>query len=254
MAFNKTTTHASAMRIGILEDDPSQLELLGHWVALAGHDPRRFDHGNQLLRAIRDESFDLLILDWNLPDLSGIDVLRQLRQFSRVPVIFCSSRDREDDVVKALQEGAQDYLRKPVRRMELLARIDTVARRSDDTEATSENFEFDGFRVDFSKRAITRDGAPVDLTQKDFDLAVLFFRNLGRLLPRSSTTQTVWRENGSVNSRTVDTHVSRIRAKLGLIPEHGWELKAVYAHGYRLERKQGAALLSAFTGRAEEEL
>jgi len=64
----------------------------------------------------------------------------------------------------------------------------------------------------------------------------------------------VWRENGSVNSRTVDTHVSRIRAKLGLIPEHGWELKAVYAHGYRLERKQGAALLSAFTGRAEEEL
>jgi DNA-binding response OmpR family regulator len=148
-------THASAMRIGILEDDPSQLELIGHWVALAGHDPRRFDHGNQLLRAIRDESFDLLILDWNLPDLSGIDVLRQLRQFARVPVIFCTSRDREDDVVRALQEGAQDYLRKPVRRMELLARIDTVARRSDDTEATSENFEFDGFHVDFSKRAIT---------------------------------------------------------------------------------------------------
>ena len=84
----KTTTHASAMRIGILEDDPSQLELLGHWVALAGHDPRRFDHGNQLLRAIRDESFDLLILDWNLPDLSGIDVLRQVRQRSKVPRNF----------------------------------------------------------------------------------------------------------------------------------------------------------------------
>ena len=92
------------MRIGILEDDPSQLELLGHWVALAGYEPQRFEHGRQLLAAIREEQFDLLILDWNLPDLSGIDVLRQVRQRSRVPVIFCTSRDREDDVVKALQE------------------------------------------------------------------------------------------------------------------------------------------------------
>ena len=196
----------------------------------------------------------MLILDWNLPDLSGIDVLRQVRQRSRVPVIFCTSRDREDDVVKALQEGAQDYLRKPIRRMELLARINTVARRADIAETRLENFEFDSFHVDFSKRAITRDGAPVELSMKDFNLAVLFFRNLGRLLSRSYITQTVWREAGIVNSRTIDTHVSRIRSKLGLIPEHGWELKAVYAHGYRLERKQAAALLSAITGRVEEDV
>src|SRR5205814_7475327 len=148
------------MRIGILEDDPSQLELLGHWVALAGHDPERFEHGNQLLNAIQDQDFDLLILDWNLPDLTGIDVLRQLRQRSRVPVIFCTSRDREDDVVKALQEGAQDYLRKPVRRMELLARIDAVARRADMMDTSLETFELDCFHVDSSKRVITRDGAP----------------------------------------------------------------------------------------------
>ena len=74
------------MRIAILEDDPSQLELLGHWMALAGHDPQRFERGSQLLKAVQDEEFDLLILDWNLPDLSGIDVLRQVRQRSRVPV------------------------------------------------------------------------------------------------------------------------------------------------------------------------
>jgi DNA-binding response OmpR family regulator len=232
------------MRIGILEDDPSQLELLGHWVALAGHDPERFEHGNQLLNAIQDQDFDLLILDWNLPDLTGIDVLRQLRQRSRVPVIFCTSRDREDDVVKALQEGAQDYLRKPIRRMELLARIDTVARRAEIAEGKSEDFDFDSIRVHFSTHTVTRDGVPVDMTRKDFDLAVLFFKNLGRLLPRSYIAQTVWRENAAISSRTIDTHVSRIRAKLGLVAEYGWELKAVYAHGYRLERKQAAALLS----------
>src|SRR5690242_10962738 len=130
------------MRIGILEDDPSQLELLGHWIALAGHDPQRFEHANELLSAMQDQAFDLLILDWNLPELTGIDVLRQLRQRSRVPVIFCTARDREDDVVKALQEGAQDYLRKPIRRMELLARINTVTRRAESAEGIPADSDF----------------------------------------------------------------------------------------------------------------
>jgi two-component system, OmpR family, response regulator RegX3 len=232
------------MRIAILEDDPSQLELLGHWVALAGHDPQRFGHGSELLKAMRHEEFDVLILDWNLPDLTGIDVLRRVRQGSKVPVIFCSSRDGEDDVVKALQEGAHDYLRKPIRRMELLARIETVARRAENMQAKAEDFEVDCFHVDFANRTITRDGTLMELTQKDFDLAVLFLRNLGRLLSRSYIREVVWSANGLLTSRSIDTHVSRIRTKLGLVPGHGWELKAVYAHGYRLERTQAAALLS----------
>jgi DNA-binding response OmpR family regulator len=241
------------MRIAILEDDPSQLELLGHWVALAGHEPARFEHGTQLLLAMRNEDFDLLILDWNLPEVSGIDVLRRVRACSRVPVIFCTARDREDDVVTALKEGAHDYLSKPIRRMELVARIETVARRAD-INASKENFEVECFQVDFPKQTITRNGERVDLTQKDFDLAVLFLRNVGRLLPRSYITEMVWPENADVASRTIDTHVSRIRLKLGLVPQHDWDLKAVYAHGYRLDRRQAAALLSATTGRAAEEV
>jgi two-component system, OmpR family, response regulator RegX3 len=92
------------------------------------------------------------------------------------------------------------------------------------------------------------------MTSKDFDLAVLFFKNLGRLLPRSYIAQTVWRENAPISSRTIDTHVSRIRAKLGLVPEYGWELKSVYGHGYRLERKQAPALLSPSMRSAAEEV
>src|SRR5215467_13529575 len=118
------------MRIAILEDDASQLELLGHWLALAGHDAERFEHGQELLKAIDKEDFDLLILDWNLPDLSGIDVLRRIRQRSRMPVIFCTAREGQDDVVAALREGADDYLKKPIRRMELLARIEAVTRHA----------------------------------------------------------------------------------------------------------------------------
>src|SRR5262245_2830534 len=232
------------MRIAILEDDPSQLELLGHWLALAGHDPHRFEHGEELLKAIGQQDFDLLILDWHLPELSGIDVLKRVRQNSKTPVIFCTSRDGEDDVVKALREGANDYVRKPIRRMELLARIESVTRRARTKDNKPESFELDCFQVDCATRTMRREGLPVELTGKDFDLAVLFLGNVGRLLSRIHIHEVVWGRSGSVTSRTMDTHVSRIRGKLGLFRERGWELKAVYGHGYRLERSQPPALLS----------
>jgi two-component system response regulator RegX3 len=232
------------MRIAILEDDPSQLELLGHWLALEGHEPGRFENGAELLKAISQEDYDLLILDWNLPDLSGIDVLKRVRQGSKVPVVFCTARDGQDDVVTALQEGADDYLHKPIRRMELLARIESVTRRAARRHEKPQAFEVDPFHVDYATRTFTRDGALLELSDKDFELAVLFLRNLGRLLSRSYIHEVVWGGNGSVTSRTIDTHISRIRSKLGLVYEHGWELKAVYAHGYRLEQAKRAALLS----------
>jgi CheY-like chemotaxis protein len=112
------------MRIAILEDDVSQTELLSHWLQLAGHNPHAFEQGANLLRALERESFDALVLDWNVPDLSGVDVLKRVRQrlHSSVPVLFVTARNREDDVVTALREGADDYMVKPVRRLELLAR------------------------------------------------------------------------------------------------------------------------------------
>jgi len=234
------------MRIAILEDDPAQLELLGHWLALAGHDPHPFEQGQEILKAVTQETFDLLILDWNLPDLSGIDVLRRVRQCSRVPAIFCTARDGQEDVVTALREGADDYIKKPIRRMELLARIESVTRRTRRMDEKAEVLQVDCFQVDCANRAITRHGMPLELMAKDFDVAVLFLRNLGRLLSRSYIRQVVWGTNGPVTSRTIDTHISRIRGKLGLFRERGWELKAVYGHGYRLEQVQPPALLSRF--------
>jgi two-component system response regulator RegX3 len=231
------------MRIAILEDDPSQLELLAHWLALAGHNAERFEHGQELLKAVDQEDFDLLILDWNLPDLSGIDVLRRIRQRSIMPVVLCTAREGQDDVVAALHAGADDYLRKPIRRMEFLARIESVTRRARRTDEKPGAFQIDCFHVDCTNRAITRDGAPLDLMGKDFDLAVLFLANSGRLLSRSYIGQMIWGTSRPVTSRTIDTQISRIRGKLGLVYERGWELKAVYGHGYRLERKQPPALL-----------
>src|SRR5262245_6089967 len=224
------------MRIAILEDDASQLELFSQWLTVAGHRSASFERGEAFLNAIQQEQFEMLILDWNLPDTTGIDILRRVRQNSKVPVLFCTARGDQDDVVKALRAGADDYLIKPLRHLELLARIESVARRARKMQATNEVFEVSELRVDCGSRTITRDGTVVELTGKDFDLAVLFFRNIGRLLSRAYIHQEVWGRIGSINSRTLDTHVSRIRSKLGLLPAQGWHLQGVYGHGYRLEQ------------------
>jgi DNA-binding response OmpR family regulator len=103
------------MRIIIVEDDPSQLDLLSHWTTAAGHQAIIFECGDDFLKTIGQEQFDMLILDWNLPDATGIDILRHVRQTSKVPVLFCTARVDQNDAVRALQEGADDYLIKPLR-------------------------------------------------------------------------------------------------------------------------------------------
>jgi two-component system, OmpR family, response regulator RegX3 len=227
-----------AMRIAILEDDPSQLELLSHWLRLAGHDAHPFEQGAPLLRTLEHETFDVLLLDWNVPDVSGIEVLNRVRQQlrSRIPVLFGTARNAEADIVAALRAGADDYLVKPLRRMELLARLEAVTRRNAVETSQVEKLEVDVFRVDCEARKLLRDNQPLELTAKDFDLAVFFLRNIGRLLSRGHIRERVWSTSQAVSSRTLDTHVSRIRNKLGLTPEHGWRLTAVYGHGYRLEQ------------------
>ncbi len=225
------------MQIAIVEDDPSQLELVCHWLRSAGHEPFTFEDPNAFLKIIAQTQFEMVILDWNLDEITGIDVLSQLRQTSKVPVLFCTSRAEQEDVVKALHGGADDYLIKPLRHLELLARIESLTRRARKLQSKDETFMVGEFRVDRAGGRITRhDGAPFDLTAKDFELAVLLLRNVGRLLSRSHIHDAVWGRGSSVGSRSLDTHMSRVRSKLGLTPGNGWQLKAVYAHGYRLER------------------
>jgi len=235
------------MRIAILEDDPSQMELVVHWLQLAGHQAHAFEKGAHLLRALEYASFDALLLDWNIPDISGLEVLRRVRQQlrSRIPIIFSTARTAEADIVSALRQGADDYLVKPMRRLELLARLEAVTRRSSATVPQSEEFEIDAFRVNINARRLLRNNEPLVLTAKDFGLAVFFLHNVGRLLSRGHLREAVWKTARTVSSRTLDTHVSRIRTRLLLTPEHGWRLVAVYGYGYRLERLAEGTTLRA---------
>lgn len=226
------------MRIALLEDDRDQIALLRGWVEGVGHSLHAYERGRDFLREVARESFDVFLLDWMVPDKSGTEVLAWIRANlkERVPVLFVTTRDSEEDIVTVLQSGADDYLVKPLRKLELLARIEVVVRRTRPSGDRDDAAELGEFHIDAARRSITRSGEAIDLTQKDFDLAVFLFRNQGRLLSRNHLFEAVWGKSTEINSRTIDTHVSRLRTRLGLAPENGWRLASVYQHGYRLER------------------
>ena len=225
------------MRIAIVEDDAVQGEALGGWFRDSGSDVHVFSDPREFIRIAGRESFDVLLVDWMMPGMSGQEVLHWLREdrSNDTPVVFITSRDAEEDIVAALNAGADDYLVKPVRRMELMSRVEAVLRRAR-PNARSQKIEIAQFSFDLSSKRALVDGEAVQLTDKEFELAVFLFRNLGRLLSRGHMLEAVWGQTANLATRTVDTHVSRVRSKLGLRPENGFRLVPTYNYGYRLEQ------------------
>ena len=228
------------MRVGILEDDPALADQLAQALESAGHNPHQFRTGASLVTALKRDTFDLLVLDWNLPDTSGIDVLTWARGHldSMPPVLFVTSRGEEADIVRALNLGADDYVVKPIRVPELLARVGALLRRSFPAQ-TPDIQEFDDVRFELNRQGVTVRGTDVIVTNKEFTLALLFFQNLNRPLSRAYLLEKIWGVSADLQTRTLDAHVSRIRAKLGLRPEAGYRLAPVYSYGYRLEKFEG---------------
>lgn len=231
------------MRVAILEDDPVQAETLSNWLTASGHDCHVYTAGKSLLKDAGRESFDLFVLDWEVPQLSGLQVLRWIRRAlpRALPVLFVTYRDAEQDIVEALNHGADDYLPKPVRRGELLARVNALLRRAwPDPEGDSA--EFPPYRFDVGEGRVSLNGQEVALTQKEFAVALFLFRHVSRLVSRGHLFEAVWGRGAELSSRTVDTHVSRVRNKLKLRPENGYRLVSVYSYGYRLELSHNAAV------------
>jgi two-component system response regulator RegX3 len=221
------------MRIAYLEDDPDQAALIKRWLESGGHQCHYYDRGHALQRALAQESFDVYVLDWHLPDTDGLQVMKEIR--ARAPqavVIFVTARDRDDDVAKVLAAGADDFLGKPVRRGELLARIDARARRMQPSQGP---VTVEPFVLDRDARTLSRDGKPLTLTDKEYQLAEFLFAHLGQLLSRKHLLEAVWGLRADVKTRTLDTHMSRLRSKLGL-QEGSLRLQSVQQFGYRLER------------------
>ena len=197
-----------------------------------------FSRGKGLLGSLMNETYELVLLDWEVPDLSGFEVLQAIRGRLnlQVPVLFVTHRDSEADVVRALEAGADDFLIKPPRERELLARVEAMNRRGRPPAIPSESITVPPFEIDLERRQITRDGTALELTRREFDVAALLFRSVGTVLSRGFIMETVWGRGDSATTRTVDMHVSRVRKVLGLSAAIGLRLTAVYGYGYRLER------------------
>lgn len=226
------------MRIALLEDDPDQSELLGLWLEDAEHTVTYPKTGRDFLQSVRRESFDLYLIDWLLPDLSGVDVVRKLRTELQdyTPVLMATVKKEERNVVQALEAGADDYLVKPIRRGELIARVNAIGRRSMGGHASSEAHYAGSYVIDYVHKQVLLNGSGLPLTNREFDLAMFLFRNAGKVISRGHILEAIWGiDNDDVTTRTVDTHISRLRKKLKLDKNSGWKLSAVYQQGYCLE-------------------
>jgi len=225
------------VRIAYLEDDMAQAELVTHWLQEAGHNCIHLANGRDFMSLLRRDTFDILVLDWEVPDMNGYAVLEEVRASgNRTPVLFATQRDDESSIVGALSQGADDYMVKPTKQAELLARITALGRRAGVAEMDEEKALTVGpWVVDRARRQILLDEDPVKLTDKDYELASYLFQNVGKLMSRAHLLEKVWGIMTPIESRTVDVHISRIRRSLHIRPERGYRIKTVYQHGYRLE-------------------
>lgn len=226
------------MRIAVLDNDRSQADLISQVLTSAGHTCQVYDSGKDMLGHLRKDSFDMLILDWQAADLGGAEILRRAKEkmSAATPMMFITNSSAEDDIVAGISAGADDYMIKPLRRGELAARVQALLRRAYPSQNGAEQLQFGPYIFETRPGRLSMDGAVIDVTHKEFYLALLFFRNIGRPLSRAYIHEAVWIRESAIPSRTMDTHVSRVRNKLQLRPENGFRLVPVYSYGYRLEK------------------
>jgi DNA-binding response OmpR family regulator len=228
------------MHVGIVEDDPDQLSLLQLWLVEAGHTVQGYASVAEGLAGLRKERFELLVIDWMLPDGTGAELLKWARGSLgwELPILVLTAVDDEATVVTALQAGADDYVVKPPQPMALRARVAALRRRG--RAAALPVLRLGDFEIDLQRQRLALDGKGVTMTQKEFDLAGYLFQNPGKLLSRDHLLDKIWGISADVDTRTVDTHISRLRKKLGLDGRRGWKLVPVYGIGYRIERLDNA--------------
>lgn len=224
------------MHILLVDDNALQREMIGLWLSSGGHSFDASDTQASFLDKLTQTRGDLLMVDWSLPDGNGAEIVRWVRQNLgwEVPVMVLTANEDEETVVQALQAGADDYVVKRVKPRELMARIEAVTRRIKPVARTVTRLGV--YEADTAAQRLLVNQEVVTLTQKEFDLAVYLLQNPDKLLSRDHLLNGIWGLNTDVDTRTVDTHASRLRKKLMLDGSHGWRLAPIYGFGYRLER------------------
>jgi len=222
-------------KIFIIEDEPSIIQLVQHNLEKNGFLVSSSLNGNDGLKELKKFQPDLLLLDWMLPDLSGIEICKNIRKdnsFKNLPVIMLTAKGEEEDKIKGLDSGVDDYLTKPFSFNELMARIKAVLRRSN-PYTVSDNLKFDDLMLDRIEKRVFRDGQEIKLGPTEFRLLEFFLTNPKRVYSRDQILESVWPNNVNVESRTIDVHIRRLRQSVNL--KNKKELiRTVRSSGYSL--------------------
>lgn len=221
-------------RLLLVEDEPGLVLTLSDRLSCEGYAVESIADGESALERASKEPFDLILLDVMLPKLGGFDVLRELRHRDiETPVIMLTARGQVVDKVVGLKLGADDYVTKPFEMVELLARIEAKLRRAPVTLHPAEGYQFGDVRVDFRRAEVTRGGAPLDLSAREFQLLRYFIEHRGATLTRDELLNEVWGYNAMPSTRTVDVHVAWLRQKIEPNARHPQFILTVHGMGYK---------------------
>ncbi len=226
----------------IVDDDKEICELLNMFLTLEKYHVVSANTGMQGLEKFRNDKFDLILLDISLPDINGQQLCKLIRQESDIPIIMVSANDSVSDKVICLEYGADDYISKPFENMELMARVKAVLRRSDkhiEVQDINENgiINFQGLKIDYSKRQVTSDNTPVNLTPKEFELLVYFSKHAGETLNRDTILEDLWGKNTLYRwSRSLDVHIQNLRQKIEKNPKNPSIIQTVSGIGYKIAK------------------
>ena len=226
------------MKILVIDDEEHILELLKFNLELSGFDVSVSPEANQAIELIDKEKPDLLLLDWMLPKISGIDILREIRQDENIydlPVIMLTAKNMEDDKIQGLNVGADDYITKPFSIKELMARINTILRRYRVSDKSQSIIEAGNIILNTDQYGLTVDGHAVDLTRKEFELLKLLMENRGKVLKRDYLLEKVWGYEFYGETRTVDVHIRHLRKKLGLDETSENGIDTIRGLGYKMK-------------------
>ena len=222
-------------KIFIIEDEPSIIQLVQHNLEKNGFLVSSSLNGNDGLKELKKFQPDLLLLDWMLPDFSGIEICKNIRKdnsFKNLPVIMLTAKGEEEDKIKGLDSGVDDYLTKPFSFNELMARIKAVLRRSN-PNTVSDNLKFDDLMLDRIEKRVFRDGQEIKLGPTEFRLLDFFLTNPKRVYSRDQILESVWPNNVNVESRTIDVHIRRLRQSVNLKNKREL-IRTVRSSGYSL--------------------
>lgn len=225
------------MRIAVADDEKELLAQVSTIIRNAGHEALCYSNGIDLQNALKRETFDVVLLDWNMPGRTGMDVIEWASEHleSAPPFIMLTSRNAAQDVVRSLEAGATDYIVKPEADEIILARIIAAARRFQPS-SRPEEIRVGDFLLDRQSQYLLKDGEKISLTAKEFGLVDLLFQNIGRPLSRSYIFARVWGGIADIETRTLDMHISRLRTKMKLGAETGLTIKTVFGFGYRMDQ------------------